>query len=492
MLAILRYDSKLAAPFSQAGSIIRRRRGAALAMLGWCVAVLAATVSSVFGLPHCYGADATAKPPNLIYIMVDDLGYGDLGCFGQQMINTPRLDQLAKEGMRLTSYYASNTVCRPSRLALWTGMHAGHTAINSNAGYVFRPADVTVAELLKDSGYRTGGVGKWAMGGLSQQSKDGSTTNGPGHPNANGFDFWMGYLDQGEAHNYYPTHLWRNRQRILLPGNVIGDYPNGRGRVSSKRQTYSHDVMTNEALEFIRRSHDKPFLLHIHWTIPHANNEGGRAVGNGMETPDFGEYAETSWPNVEKGQAAMISRMDADVGRLIALLRELKIADNTLVFFTSDNGPHSEGGHKHEFFDANGPLRGFKRDLYEGGIRAPTIAWWPGKIAAGTVSDEPLAGYDWLATACELAGVSETPATDGISFAPTLLGKQQRSHEYLYWKYGAKEAVRQGHWKAVRLGANKPTELYDLNVDIGEANDIAERHPDVVQRLERAMAAAVQ
>ena len=415
--------------------------------------------------------------PNLIYIMVDDLGYGDLGCFGQKQIQTPNLDRLASEGMRLTSYYACCTVCRPSRLGLWTGRHMGHTAIDSNAAYVFRPEDVTIPELLKDAGYSTGGVGKWAMGRPETE----------GNPNANGFDFWMGYLDQGDAHNYYPTHLYRNNVEFPLKGNVIGDYENGRGRVSSQRVTYAHDVMTDQMLGFIRRNRTRPFLLHVHWTIPHANNEGGRVTGNGMEVPDYGIYADREWPDVEKGQAAMISRMDRDVGRLIELLRALELADRTLVIFTSDNGPHSEGGHKHEYFDANGPLRGFKRDLYEGGIRAPTIAWWPGKIEPGTTSDEPLAGYDWMATACELAGADLPGDTDGISFVPTLLGKPQTSHEYLYWSYGEKKAIRMGKWKFVIPGKGKPMELYDLESDIGEQRNVAGDHAHIVEQMEQIL-----
>ncbi len=421
-----------------------------------------------------------ANQPNLVYIMADDLGYGDLGCFGQKVIQTPHLDRLAVEGMRLTSYYAGCTVCRPSRLSLWTGKHTGHTAIDSNAKYVFQPADLTVAERLQQAGYVTGGVGKWAMGGPE-------TT---GHPNKNGFDFWMGYLDQSEAHNYYPTHLWRNNEKYPLTGNVIGDYPNGRGRVASKRVTYSHDVMTEQMLDFIRRKHQTPFLLHVHWTIPHANNEGGRVLKDGMEVPDYGIYQDEDWPTVEKGQAAMITRMDADVGRLIALLKELKIDQNTLVVFTSDNGPHSEGGHKHEYFDANGPLRGFKRDLYEGGIRAPTIAWWPGTIQPGTASDEPLAGYDWFPTACELAGIEAPSGLDGISYLPTLLGKPQESHSYLFWSYGPKKAVRRGDWKAVVPGKDKPLELYDLAADIGEEHDVAQQNAEVVAEMKQIIQSA--
>jgi len=254
--------------------------------------------------------------------------------------------------------------------------------------------------------------------------------------------------------------------------------------------TYSHDVMTEEALDFVRENSKGPFLLHIHWTIPHANNEGGRVTGDGMEVPNYGPYADRDWPNPEKGHAAMISRMDGDVGRLLALLKELGIDENTLVLFTSDNGPHQEGGHEHEFFDSNGPLRGYKRDLYEGGIRVPTIARWPGTIAPGTTSDEPLAFYDFLPTACELAGIDVPAKTDGISFVPTLTGQQQPSHDHLFWKYGKKEAVRQGSWKGVRLAPDGPVELYNLDTDIGEANNVADEHPDVTAKIASQMSAA--
>jgi len=430
-------------------------------------------------------ADVPAKP-NVIYIMADDLGYGDLGCYGQKTIQTPNLDRLAAEGMRFTDYYAGCTVCRPSRLSLWTGYHMGHTPICSNAAYRFERNEPTVAGLLKKVGYATGGVGKWAMGQPDTE----------GVPNRHGFDFWFGYLDQGEAHNYYPTHLWRCAKeevdKVPLPGNVLMDDPKARGRVAKldHRVTYSHDVMTDEAFGFIRRNADRPFLLHVHWTIPHANNEGGRAVGDGMEVPDYGIYADRDWSNIEKGQAAMITRMDGDMGRLITLLKELKIDERTLVLFTSDNGPHSEGGHKHEYFDANGPLRGFKRDLYEGGIRVPLIARWPGVIEPATVCHHNCAFWDFLPTACELAGAKSTDDTDGISFVPALLGREQKAHEYLYWKYQSKAAVRMGKWKALRLKDDGPVELYDLDADIGETNDVAAGHADIVARMKAIMAEA--
>lgn len=408
-----------------------------------------------------------ASKPNIIFIVADDLGYGDLGCFGQKVIQTPHLDSLAAEGMRFTDHYAGSTVCRPSRLVYATGYHCGHTAIASNARYELKDSDLTIAEVLKKAGYATGGVGKWALGGV------GST----GHPNNQGFDFWYGYLDQSEAHNYYPEVLYRNEKAEPQPGNVVGKQK----RVSTKRETYSHDQCTKEALAFIsRQKKDKPFFLNIAWTIPHANNERGRALGDGMEVPDLGAYADKDWPNPEKGFAAMISRMDADVGKIVALLKKLKIADNTLILFTSDNGPHSEGGHKHEFFNSSGDLRGYKRDLYEGGIRVPMIAWQPGVVKAGSTTNHASAFCDLLPTCCELAGVEPPTGIDGLSFAPVLHGKEQPKHHHLFWKDQNKVALRQGRWKAVRYGDDKPVELYDIRRDIGEKENLAEQFPDRV------------
>ncbi|MDX1563842.1 MAG: arylsulfatase [Phycisphaeraceae bacterium] len=425
---------------------------------GWVVVLAWASVASAAG-------------PNIIYVMVDDMGYGDAGCYGQKVIGTPNIDRLAAEGLRFTDHYAGHTVCRPSRLVLWTGLHTGHTAIAGNAPYVLKPTDVTVAELLKKAGYVTGGVGKWANGAVGNS----------GHPNKKGFDFWMGYLDQGKAHNFYPEYLWRNTEKVKLKDNVLSKHPKARGRVSAKRVTYSHDVMTEEALAFIRRNKDKTFLLHVHWTIPHTNNEGGRVYGDGQEVPDYGSYKDRDWPNPEKGFAAMMERMDRDLGRMMALLKELKIDEKTIVFFTSDNGPHNEGGHKHTFFDSNGPLRGYKRDLYDGGIRVPFIARWPGRIKPGTVSGHSSAFWDFLPTACELAGAEVPGHVDGISYLPELLGKPQKKHDYLFWKAGRRIAVRSGKWKYVTYG--KRDELYDLSVDIGESNNLAAGHPDVLRRL---------
>jgi arylsulfatase A-like enzyme len=450
------------------------------------------SAKKVFLLPVLFFFLATCapqndRPPNIIYIMTDDLGYGDLGCYDQDIIKTPNIDQLASEGIRFTDHYSGHTVCRPSRLVLWTGRHSGHTAIAANEPYVFQTEDVTVAELLKSAGYVTGGVGKWAM----------SDADGNGHPNDNGFDFWMGYLNQSNAHNYYPLYLWKNREKVALEGNVLYEEDGrNRGRVTKERAVWSHEVMTNAALDFIRDSAEQPFLLHVHWTIPHANNEGGRVLGDGMEVPDYGEYNERDWPNPEKGFAAMISRMDSDVGRIAGLLKELNIDEQTIIFFTSDNGPHQEGGHQHAYFDSNGPLRGYKRDLYEGGIRVPMIVRWPGKTSAGTASPHASAFWDYLPTACDLAGIEPPKDIDGISYLPAIIGTEQPRHDYLYWRFNGnnhdKEAVRIGNLKAVRPAAGSAIELYDLSDDIGEQNDIAGNHSEVIGKIKNILLEAKQ
>lgn len=446
------------------------------------------------------GASFSAdRPPNIIHIMTDDLGYGDLGSYGQRVVQTPNLDRMASEGIRFTDHYSGHTVCRPSRLVLWTGQHVGTTGVIGNRSYSLSGSEPTVAKLLQEAGYATGGVGKWALGNVN----DPSEVDNPGHPNHNGFDYWFGFLNQGTAHNFYPPFLWENKEQVALEGNVLmKDNPAARGRVSEKRVTYAHDVMTDRALDFVRRNAENPFLLHIHWTIPHANNEGGRVLGDGMEIPSYGIYADKDWPNPEKGFAAMVSLMDADVGRLLDLLDELGIDENTLVLFTSDNGPHQEGAHQHEFFDSNGALKGYKRSMHEGGIRVPMIARWPGTIAIDSVTDHPSAFWDFLPTACEIAGVDAPDDIDGISYLPTLLGKpdEQKKHEYLYWASTEGETsigIRQDWWKLVKYkpkrqkGKDKPApaptaedwRLYDLSTDIGEENNLASEHPEIVERL---------
>lgn len=431
---------------------------------------------------------AAQQRPNIIYIMVDDLGYGDLGCYGQERIETPNLDRMAAEGMRFTDHYAGHTVCRPSRLVLWTGMHVGHTGLMGNRSRSLTGNEATVAKLVQQAGYATGGVGKWALGNVNRPEE----IDNNGHPNRNGFDYWFGYMNQSNAHNYYPPFLWENDQQVTLDGNVLMQGKAARGRVSKQRVTYSHDRMTDAAFDFIQRNFRSPFLLHIHWTIPHANNEGGRVLKDGMEVPDYGIYADRDWPNPEKGFAAMITRMDGDVGRLMNLLQDLSIDENTLVLFTSDNGPHREGNHDHEFFDSNGPLTGYKRSMHDGGIRVPLIARWPGKIAPGTTSDLPSAFWDFLPTACQLANADIPADIDGISYVPTLLGndEQQKRHDYLYWasQEGATMiGVRKDHWKLVRYRKDQNGEadwrLYDLRSDIAEQHDLSEKQPEVVEEI---------
>ncbi len=429
-------------------------------------------------------AAASRSRPNVIFILADDLGYGDLGCYGQQTIRTPNLDRMAAEGMVFTNHYAGSTVCAPSRCCLMTGLHTGHAWVRGNARLPLRPEDVTVAELMKQAGYATGIIGKWGLG-------EPDTT---GVPNRQGFDYWFGYLNQQHAHNYYPDYLWRNEERVVLANKV--EAVGAAGGVATKRVQYSHDLFASEALAFIDRNQNRPFFLYLAFTIPHANNE---SKPDGMEVPSYGPYADCDWPNPQKGHAAMITRMDRDIGRLFDRLKTLGLDEKTFVLFSSDNGPHKEGGADPAFFDSSGGLRGYKRDLYEGGIRAPLIARWPGRIAAGSGSDHVCAFWDFLPTSCELAGVPAPQGIDGLSFLPTLLGQsdRQQMHPYLYWEFheqGKKQAVRMGDWKGVRLNVakdpNVPIELYNLADDVGEEHDVAAQHPEIVRQIAAIMASA--
>ena len=398
-----------------------------------------------------------AERPNIIFIMADDLGYGDLGSYGQTEIKTPHLDSLAAEGMRFTQFYAGSTVCAPSRCVLMTGKHTGHCFIRGNGKDNLRPEDVTVAEVLKSEGYQCGLVGKWGLG--HEWSS--------GLPTRQGFDYFYGYLDQHHAHNYYPTFLVKNEKRVELANVVPNEGEYGQGQASEKRE-YSHDLMAEEALRFVDRNKDQPFFLYLSLTIPHANNE---AREEGMEVPELGEYADKDWPTPQKGHAAMISRMDSDVGRLMDRLKEHDIDDNTIVFFTSDNGPHREGGNDPSFQDSNGPIRGIKRSLHDGGIRVPLIVRWPGKIQPGSTSDWTGAFWDVLPTLGHVAKSKAIPTDiDGISFAPTLFGKdeKQTNHDYLFWAFyegGGARAIRVGDWKAVQQPIHQPIRLFNIADD---------------------------
>ena len=422
---------------------------------------------------HAITSAQTPERPNIIFIMADDLGYGDLGCYGQAVIQTPRLDRMAREGMRFTQAYAGSTVCAPSRCSLMTGLHTGHAWVRGNKRVPLRPEDVTVAEVLKDAGYNTGIVGKWGLG----------NENTTGVPNAQGFDEWFGYLDQRHAHTYYPEYLWRNNERVPLEGNVESE-----PMVAIERTQYSHDLFTTEALDYVRRHKEGPFFLYLAYTIPHANNERGSALGDGMEVPDYGIYSDRDWPDSQKGHAAMISRLDRDVGQLLDLLRDLTIDRNTIVFFTSDNGTHREGGADPEFFKSSGPLRGIKRDLYDGGIRVPAMVWAPGRVSAGAVNDHIWAFWDFLPTAADLASARIPNGIDGISIAPTILGdgRPQKQHEYLYWEFHEGDflqGIRKGDWKAVRSKKRETFELFNLKNDLGEQTDIAQKNPEIAEEM---------
>lgn len=445
-----------------------------------------AASSFIAGCPSQWrrGVAASKERPNVIFILADDLGYGDLGCYGQQVIQTPNLDRMAAEGMIFTDHYAGSTVCAPSRCCLMTGLHTGHAWVRGNARIPLRPEDVTVAELMKQAGYTTGIIGKWGLG-------EPETT---GIPNRQGFDYWFGYLNQQHAHNYYPDYLWRNEEKVPLANKVT---PVGvAGGVATKRVQYSHDLFASEALAFLDRNKDKPFFLYLALTIPHANNE---SKPDGMEVPSYDPYADRDWPNPQKGHAAMITRMDRDIGRLFERLKTLGLDEKTLVLFSSDNGPHKEGGADPAFFDSNGPLRGSKRDMYEGGIRVPLIARWPGRIAAGSGSDHISAFWDFLPTCCELAGIAAPQGIDGLSYLPTLLGQpqKQQEHRYLYWEFheqGKKQAVRMSDWKGIRLNVakepNGPIELYNLRDDLGEQHNVAGKNPEIVKQIEAIMVSA--
>ncbi len=433
-------------------------------------------------------AQQTGRRPNILLIIADDLGYGDLGAYGQKVIQTPVIDRLAAEGMRFTDHYAGSTVCAPSRSVLFTGLHSGHTPVRGNRRVDALsqhplPAGIgTLGQVLKQAGYATGVFGKWGLG----------ATGNSGEPTRHGIDVFFGFESQTHAHNYYPEFLMSNGRRVPLK-NVLPAPKADTGTGSAvTRVEYAPDVIREQALAFLDRQKGSPFFLAYTTTLPHANNE---AKPDGMEVPDYGIYADRNWPAPQKGHAAMITRLDRDVGMLLARLDALGLARDTLVLFTSDNGPHREGGNDPEFHDSNGLFRGIKRDLYEGGIRVPLIARWPGRITGGTTSPQPVAFWDYLPTFAELAGATTPAGLDGLSFAATLTGgKPPRAHEFLYWEFhegqATAQAVRMGRWKAVRPSPGRALELYDLAADPGETRNVASANAPVVQQIEKYLASA--
>jgi arylsulfatase A len=425
------------------------------------------------------------KKPNIVYILADDLGYAEVGCYGQKKIRTPNIDKLASEGMRFTQHYSGNPVCAPSRCTLMTGLHTGHTQVRGNkqvggtegwelgstigGQWPIKADTVTVAKILKKAGYTTGAFGKWGLG------RAGTT----GDPNQQGFDHFYGYICQRQAHTYYPNHLWRDGKVEWIEANKDG-----------KEQAYSHDLIAAEALKFIRANKDRPFFLYVPFTIPHValqvpEDSLAEYKGQWPDPPYTGDKGYFPHPNPRACYAGMVTRMDRDVGRIMSLLKDLALEDNTLVIFTSDNGPTFNGGSDSAFFESAKPLRGLKGSVYEGGIRVPYIARWPGRIKPGSTNDHISAFWDFLPTCCELIGKDPPSDIDGISMLPTLLGRKrtQQKHNYLYWELRGQQAVRMGQWKALRLKPDRKIELYNLDEDIAEAHDVAGEHPDIVAEV---------
>ncbi len=435
-----------------------------------------------------------SKQTNLIWIMADDLGYGDLGCYGQQVIQTPQLDKMAHGGLRFTQFYSGATVCAPSRSVLMTGMHHGHTRVRGNAGQknpmaqALRQDDITVPKVLKQAGYRTALVGKWGLGDVGAAET--------GLPRKQGFDEFFGYLNQHHAHNHFPAFLWRNEEKVTLP-NVVVPIGDSGGGYATDAKVFADDLFAEEAMKFVTENRSRPFFLYWSMVIPHANNERTKELKNGAHVPDFGPYADKDWPDPDRGQAAMISRLDSYVGRMMTTLKETGLAENTLVIFTSDNGPHNESNHNLNRFNPAGPLTGIKRSLTDGGIRVPCIAWWPGTIQSNVESKHVAYFGDWMATAAELAKTKGPEGCDSISFVPTLVGQpdKQVPHEFLYWEFHEKgfkqAAIYQGRWKGIRTGApNAPVVLYDQLTDIGEKTDVAAEQPEIAAKIGAYLATA--
>ena len=430
--------------------------------------------------------DTSIRKPNIVWIMADDLSWNDLGCYGQEKINTPNIDALAAGGMQFSQCYSGSTVCAPSRSSLMQGFHQGHATVRDNMVGDYRhsldASDITVGHMLQDTGYATGLFGKWGLALCDQ----------PGVPNNMGFDSFFGYLNQRKAHSHYPEYLWCNREKVMLPGNNGHNHtePNqydGEGRIivngviDQKATQYSFDLYAEKSLEFVRANRARPFFLYLAYTPPHG----------ALEVPELGEYTHLDWPSDNhKIWAAMITRMDREIGRLICLLKEAGIYEDTLIFFVSDNGYSASGYEKDvtldDFFGHRGPWKGKKGDLHQGGLRVPAIAHWPGRIEPGCKSDLVWAFWDFLPTAAQAAGVPAPEGIDGVSILPTLLGKpdRQQQHDYLYWEHKDEQAVRLDRWYAYRSHPEQSTEIYDAVADPGETADLAGSRPDIVKQAE--------
>lgn len=442
--------------------------------------VLFAGSSLLAGMSACKSeAPQKDAPMNVIYILADDLGYGDIGCYGQQKIKTPNLDKMAAEGLLFTQHYAGCTVSAPSRCSLMTGLHTGHSQIRGNkeikpeGQLPMTPDTYTLGKLMKSAGYATGIFGKWGLGYPGSSST----------PDKMGFEEFFGYNCQRQAHSYYPEHLWHNNDTVFLHANDNGG-----------RQVYSQDMIHEHALKFIRDNKDKPFYAMLTYTLPHAELNLPHDSIYCLYENEFEEtpYNKGGYHDSEKPKAsfaAMVTRLDKYVGDVMAELKELGLDKNTIVIFTSDNGPHEEGGADPDFFRSYGPLRGLKRDVYEGGIRVPMIAWNPAKIKAGLCTDHISAFWDVMPTLAELTGTALPEPGDGISFLPTLFSqKGQQQHDYLYWEFherNGREALRSGNWKLIRQPVVGETviELYDLSKDIHEDNNLAQEYPEKVREL---------
>ncbi len=422
---------------------------------------------------HCYFTIfisvlfAQQNSPNVIYILADDLGYADVGYNGQKLIETPELDFLAKNGMQFTNHYCGNAVCAPSRASLLMGKHPGHSYIRANSpGYPNGQTPIpagseTLGTLMQRAGYKTACIGKWGLGGFHNS----------GNPNKQGFDYFFGYTDQRKAHNYYPQYLWENGTKKYLDNNY------------GKQNEYSHDLFTEKAISFIKKNENNPFFLYLAYTIPHLR----------LQVPDLAQYENKKWPLNMKIQAAMISRMSRDIGVIVDLIKKLGLEKNTLIMFNSDNGAHGKAGTL-DFFKPSGNLKGIKRTMYEGGLRSPMVAYWPGKINAGTKNDHLSAFWDMLPTFSELTGEPIVGNSDGISMLPTLLGKNlfQKKHEYLYWElYEGRpnSAVRYGKWKGVVRDRREGNEiqLFNLEIDESEINNVAKQNPEIVLEIQSIM-----